>query len=207
MPDLHGLQEHFLLPESRFCRKLDEKQSPEGTGLCKKKPKTEILEKFCGAWILAGLYTAIMVESATVGILFHLTLVEVIDYSQITVEQRNSVAVVILTFVVVSLIGYVLTVPCLCYAVQKHSASALIPYLVWRMLFSLIILFVVIWQATLPTKKSVLFRSAFYDRQFPVAVWEILIGTMFFFIALRAHREFTTKQLRRERSTENDSST
>ncbi|KAJ1352768.1 hypothetical protein KIN20_009193 [Parelaphostrongylus tenuis] len=160
--------------------------------------------RFRGAWILAGLYTAIMVESATFGVLSHVTLAEMIEYSQITVEQRSSAAVLILTFALVSLIGYTLTLPCLCYAVQKHSASALIPYLVWRMLFTLIVLFVMIWQATLSTKKPVLFGSVFYDRQLPVAVWEILVGTVFFSIALRAHREFTTKRLRREETIEND---
>ncbi|EYC34029.1 hypothetical protein Y032_0001g208 [Ancylostoma ceylanicum] len=161
-------------------------------------------QKFRGAWILAGLYAAIMVESATVGLLFHATLAEMVDHSRMTVEQRDSVAVIILTFVVVSLIGYTLTVPCLCYAVQKHSASALVPYLVWRMLFSIIILIVVIWQAATSPKKPLLFRSAFYDRQFPVAVSEILVGTIFFGIALRAHREFTTKRLRRERHLDHD---
>ncbi|RCN27109.1 hypothetical protein ANCCAN_27158 [Ancylostoma caninum] len=114
-----------------------------------------------------------MVESATVGLLFHATLAEMVDHSRMTVEQRDSVAVIILTFVVVSLIGYTLTVPCLCYAVQKHSASALVPYLVWRMLFSIIILIVVVWQAATSPKKPLLFRSAFYDRQFPVAVSEV----------------------------------
>ncbi|KAL6722854.1 hypothetical protein Aduo_017935 [Ancylostoma duodenale] len=145
-----------------------------------------------------------MVESATVGLLFHATLAEMVDHSRMTVEQRDSVAVIILTFVVVSLIGYTLTVPCLCYAVQKHSASALVPYLVWRMLFSIIILIVVVWQAATSPKKPLLFRSAFYDRQFPVAVSEILVGTIFFGIALRAHREFTTKRLRRERHLDHD---
>ncbi|KAK6032229.1 hypothetical protein OSTOST_01599 [Ostertagia ostertagi] len=135
--------------------------------------KEQIAERFRGAWILAGLYAAIMIESATVGLLFHATLAEMIDHSLMTVEQRDSVAVIILTFVVVSLIGYTLTVPCLCYAVQKHSASALVPYLVWRKLFSLIVLGVVIWQATLSPKTPMLFRSAFYDRQFPVAVTEV----------------------------------
>ncbi|KAK5967040.1 hypothetical protein GCK32_009834 [Trichostrongylus colubriformis] len=162
-------------------------------------------DRFHGAWILAGLHAAIMIESATVGLLFHATLAEMIDHSMMTVEQRDSVAVVILTFVVVSLIGYTLTVPCLCYAVQKHSAPALIPYLVWRKLFSCIILGVVIWQATLSPKHPTLFRSAFYDRQFPVAVMEILLGTAFFSIAFRAHREFATKRLRREPPADIDS--
>ncbi|VDK64811.1 unnamed protein product [Cylicostephanus goldi] len=114
-----------------------------------------------------------MVESATAGVLFHATLAEMIDHSRMSVQQRDSIAIIILTIVVVSLIGYLLTIPFLCYAVQKHSATALVPYLVWRMLFSIIILTVVIWQASALPKRSLLFRSAFFDRQLPVAVAEV----------------------------------
>ncbi|CAI4233327.1 unnamed protein product [Auanema sp. JU1783] len=114
-----------------------------------------------------------MVESATVGLLFHATLAEMIDHSNMKVLDRSSSTVIILTFVIVSLIGYTLTIPCLCYAAQRHSPSALIPYLVWRMLFSAIICLIVLWQALEKNKRAAFYRAAFYDKRFPVAVGEV----------------------------------
>lgn len=41
-----------------------------------------------GAWILAGLYVVIMVESATLGLLFHATLVEIVEHSSTDLSKR-----------------------------------------------------------------------------------------------------------------------
>ncbi len=115
-----------------------------------------------GGGIIIGLYAAVIVESATIGIAFNYALLATNDYGDKEIHQRlfhciisycsndiisrDTQTVLLLTFLYIALICHILTIPCLCFAVQMHSATGLIPYLVWRMLLSIQIVAVTIWQ-------------------------------------------------------------
>uniref|UniRef100_A0A914VTD7 Uncharacterized protein n=2 Tax=Plectus sambesii TaxID=2011161 RepID=A0A914VTD7_9BILA len=159
-----------------------------------------------GGGLIAVLYLAIIFESATMGLILNYAILAIVKYAATEVEQREPRNVILITFAVIGLIGHALTIPCLCFAVQTHKAKWLIPYMVWRMLLSLQIAGIAIWQATLwthPIKKAEM-EGHFFQHFVPIAVGAIIVGTLFFAFAMRTHREFSTNRIQRSSASHSD---
>ncbi|GMT05643.1 hypothetical protein PENTCL1PPCAC_27817, partial [Pristionchus entomophagus] len=167
-------------------------------------------EKMRIAWVVTGAYFVVIMECATMGVISYSVMEQVYDFLGIIVDRRDAPSVIVVTFVAVCVLGWLLSMPGLCHGIQTHSDSSLVPYLVWRMLFNVIIAGAIPYLIycekvgkLVPTFGRV-FSKAFHHFELHVAIGEILLGIIFFCIVQRAYREFSVHRLQSTNSFRRD---
>ncbi len=143
------------------------------------------------AAIIAALYVVIMVESMTGGIaLYRIIETAVLEFAEKPAQYRNFGKAMEFGFYNVALSGYILSLPCLCYAVHKRHGRWIYPYLVWRVILTVLIVALAIFICA---------SDDFYERNGPELYLKLLppvgaavvLGTIFFGIALGGMKYFS----------------
>ncbi|CAJ0953785.1 unnamed protein product, partial [Mesorhabditis belari] len=165
--------------------------------------RSQDVSPMCGRCVLFGLYLIVLLETLTVGLLGFAAWREFNQIINLRVHERDTNAVIILTIVVVALLGYAVSLPCLCFATHTQSSSAVVPYLSWRLLFNTLIVIIVISQTLLGRRKRAApFSSTLFGRQLTIAIAEFVFGTAFLIVAHLAYQHYERLRLRRHESDE-----
>ncbi|KAF8387082.1 hypothetical protein PRIPAC_76224 [Pristionchus pacificus] len=162
------------------------------------------------AWVVSGAYFVIILECATMGVIAYSVMEQIYAFLEIKVMARDAPSVIVVTFVAVCVLGWLLSMPGLCHGIQAHSDTSLVPYLVWRMLFNVIIAGAMPYlmycekvSRLIPSLGRV-FSKTFHNCEMEAAIGEILVGILFFCIVQRAYREFSVHRLQSTNSFRRD---